>query len=213
MTSAITIGIDFDNTIVLYEDLFHRCALEEGLIRPETPKDKKVIRDEIRQLPQGEARWTTLQGLVYGWRMSEAKLAEGFTEFRSWARNKGYYTCIISHKTQYPALGEKIDLREAARQWMKQQGFFDPAGLALNPESEVFFEDTLANKLQRISEQKCDIFIDDLEEVLYHADFPKWVKRIHYTKASVGHPEIVVCTSWLDVVKWCESANLTNTNL
>jgi len=66
MTASITIGIDFDNTIVLYEDLFHRCALEEGLIRPETPKDKKAIRDEIRQLPQEEARWTILQGVVYG---------------------------------------------------------------------------------------------------------------------------------------------------
>jgi hypothetical protein len=64
MTSSLIIGIDFDNTIVLYEDLFHRCALEEGLIRPETPKDKKAIRDEIRQLPQGEARWTILQGVV-----------------------------------------------------------------------------------------------------------------------------------------------------
>ena len=60
------IGIDFDNTIITYDNLFHKYALKLQLINESVAKNKQVIRDTIRKLPNGNDRWTELQGLVYG---------------------------------------------------------------------------------------------------------------------------------------------------
>ena len=37
----VKIGIDFDNTIVIYDDLFHKIASEENLIPINFPKSNK----------------------------------------------------------------------------------------------------------------------------------------------------------------------------
>ena len=52
-----------------------------GLIGPETEASKKLVRDSIRQLPNGETEWQKVQALVYGPRISEAIPSEGATEF------------------------------------------------------------------------------------------------------------------------------------
>ena len=58
------IGVDFDNTIVCYDGVFHRAAVERGLIPPELPVSKGQVRDHLRRLGQEHA-WTELQGEVY----------------------------------------------------------------------------------------------------------------------------------------------------
>ena len=45
----MVIGIDFDNTIVSYDDLFHRLATERGLIPAAFPSRKTSMRDFLRQ--------------------------------------------------------------------------------------------------------------------------------------------------------------------
>ena len=42
------LGVDFDNTIVAYDSLFHRVALERGLIPADLLNLSKVLR-----LPRG----------------------------------------------------------------------------------------------------------------------------------------------------------------
>ena len=70
------IGVDLDNTLVCYDELFHSVARQEGLIEPSAPKSKEQIRDAIRLLPQGESKWTRLQAIVYGAEMSGATAFE-----------------------------------------------------------------------------------------------------------------------------------------
>ena len=41
------IGVDFDNTIVCYDTLFHRLAVEEGLIPPDIPPRKEIGRAHV----------------------------------------------------------------------------------------------------------------------------------------------------------------------
>ena len=43
------IGIDFDNTIVSYDDLFHKIATEQKLIPENFPHSKLLIRDYLRK--------------------------------------------------------------------------------------------------------------------------------------------------------------------
>ena len=43
------IGLDFDNTIVSYDELFHRVALEGGLVPGDLPVRKEAVRDYLRE--------------------------------------------------------------------------------------------------------------------------------------------------------------------
>ena len=65
------LGLDFDNTLVRYDKLFHQLAIEKGLIEKTLPADKTTIRDYLRGQGRDE-QFTMLQGEVYGLRILES---------------------------------------------------------------------------------------------------------------------------------------------
>jgi hypothetical protein len=164
------IGIDFDNTIVAYDALFHRVALELGVIPADLPVNKTAVRDHLRATDR-EPIWTEMQGTVYGSRITEAQLFPGLLEFLLVCKECDIPVRIISHKTKFPFLGERYDLHAAARHWLHEQGIIDPAVTGVD-DADVFFELTKAEKLARISACGCTHFIDDLPELLEDASFP-----------------------------------------
>ena len=169
------IGIDFDNTIVSYDALFHKVACEQGLVPPDTPLSKVAVRDHLRRIGR-EDSWTEMQGYVYGARMVEAFAYEGAIEFMQRAAGAGHSIAIISHKTRHPFLGPRYDLHAAARAWIERHLQRDGAAL-LSPD-DVFFEVTKEAKLARISAWRCEAFIDDLPEILLAAGFPPETARL-----------------------------------
>ena len=174
------IGVDFDNTIVCYDGLFHKVALEQGLIPLDLPVSKGAVRDHLRGADQEKA-WTEMQGYVYGARMGEAKPYPGVCEFFVRCRRERQRVLIISHKTRVPYLGEKHDLHGSASEWLTSQGFFEPEiGLA---KEDVHFELTKEEKLERISRAGCTHFVDDLPEFLAEPGFPHSVRRILFDPA------------------------------
>ena len=191
--------MDFDNTIVCYDQLFHRVAVEQGLIPPEVPASKGQVRDYLRRCGQEDA-WTRLQGYVYGARMQEAPPFPGVLEFFTRCKQRGVTVCIISHKTRYPYLGPKYDLHQAAREWLESHGFFDPTRIGLS-QDQAYFEVTKQAKLARIARVGCTHFIDDLPEFLAEPEFPAGVERILYDpngnyKKDNRFPSI---SSWEDI--------------
>ena len=74
------IGVDFDNTIVCYDDVFGRVAIERGLVPAAVASSKTAVRDHLRAIGQ-EDRWTELQGIIYGPRMVDAPMFPGVAEF------------------------------------------------------------------------------------------------------------------------------------
>lgn len=158
------IGLDFDNTIVCYDSVFHRAALDKGWISPKVPATKNAVRDELRG--QGrESEWVALQGEVYGKRMLEAHPFPGAKDFTRAAMSAGIELFIVSHRTRYPFRGPHWDLHEAARDWIAHH----LEGIALE---RVFFELTKEEKLTRISHCGCTHFVDDLPEILLAENFP-----------------------------------------
>jgi hypothetical protein len=161
------IGVDFDNTLVSYDEIFHRVALEQGAIPAATPRTKLAVRDFLRREGR-EAVWTEMQGTVYGARMDEVEAYPGAIEFLKWAAASGIEVCIISHKTRYPFLGARHDLHAAAQRWVQRQ---------LGPVA-AYFELTKDEKLARIRSWSCDWYIDDLPEILLAPGFPERTQRI-----------------------------------
>ena len=169
------IGIDFDNTIVSYDTLFHKVALEQDIAFSNIAQSKVAIRDHLRSIGQ-EDRWTELQGYVYGVRMAEALAYEGVIDFIRQAKNAGHAITVISHKTLHPFLGPQYDLHSAARAWIECHLLFD--GESLLSSENIYFELTKQEKLARIAACGCEAFIDDLPEILLAPDFPSNTMRL-----------------------------------
>jgi hypothetical protein len=193
-----TIGIDFDNTIVSYDALMYKAALDRGLIKDGADRTKKAVRDRIRQLPDGEIEWQKLQALAYGPLMRSAQLIEGVEEFICACRDRDIAVFIVSHKTEYANYDEtRTNLRTAALEWMTDKRFFDAEGFDLS-RADVYFESTRADKIARIERMGCSHFIDDLEEVLLEPSFPAHVEKILYAPdaLSVSTDRVTVMPSW-----------------
>ena len=169
------IGFDFDNTIVSYDELFYRVAIEKQLIPADLPKSKLAVRDFLRKA-DNEDTWTEMQGYVYGTRMGDALAYPGAIEFMRLARNRGIAMVIVSHKTNYPFRGPKYDLHQAARGWV-ESFLVDGIENLIEPD-QIFFEVTKKDKLARIAQCECDFFIDDLPEILLMPEFPQKTERI-----------------------------------
>ena len=201
MTKKV-IGIDFDNTIILYDELVFKVALEMSLIPSTLPHNKTVIRDHLRTLEDGDEKWQRVQGQIYGKRILEAKPASGFNEFVIKARKNGYMLYIVSHKTQFGHFDEsKADLRVAARTWMRAKNFFSPSGLKFE-DKDVHFASTREDKINLINKLSCGIFIDDLPEVLMEPTFPASCSKILFgTSYDKLASNILPCSNWPAVLK------------
>jgi hypothetical protein len=189
----VRIGIDFDNTIVSYDALFHKVAVEQGLVSPAIPVNKVLVRDHLREIGQ-EDRWTEMQGYVYGARMGEAISYPGALEFFQRAVNAGHDLAIVSHKTRHPYMGPKYDLHAAAREWVGNHLVIN--GVPILPPQKVFFELTKEEKLARVASLRCDVFIDDLPEILSAPSFPKFVRPILFDPERNHQESIPSFSSW-----------------
>jgi hypothetical protein len=190
------IGIDFDNTIVSYDALFHQVALEKQLISSSLPKSKLAVRDYLRESNK-EDLWTLMQGEVYGSRMDDAIAYPGFFKFAKQAQECGHQIFIISHKTRHPFAGPKYDLHQAAKDWVNK--FMTLNDISLNENTDAFFEITKEDKISRVSQLNCDVFIDDLPEILAMPGFPDKTQKILFdfdNTHSINHSQFTSANSW-----------------
>jgi hypothetical protein len=170
------IGIDFDNTIACYDGVFHAAALEHGLIPADFARDKNSVRDHLN----GSGRkddFTQLQGYVYGARMDLVSPFPGFADFIGIAKGAGHELFIVSHKTRHPILGPRHDMHAAARGFLEARGLIGEGASRIDP-ARVFFELTKEEKIARAAGLGCEMFIDDLPEILAMPGFPQGMRRI-----------------------------------
>lgn len=183
------IGLDFDNTIAGYDHLFLALAKKQGWLDCDFIGNKKVVRDAVRMLPDGDLKWQVLQGKAYGPHMHEACLLCGVSAFLKICHKRHITVFIVSHKTQHSKLDPlSTDLRKVATEWMKNQGFFAAQNFGLLRKN-VFFESTRINKIERITSLDLHYFIDDLEEVFLEPCFPETVHRYLYAAGRGYLPE------------------------
>ena len=192
------IGIDFDNTIAGYDDIFVAVAIEMGFLERGRASDKTGVREALIGQPGGEQNWMRVQGRVYGANIDGAVLIDGISEFLVACTAKALPVCIVSHKTEFGHFDEdRVNLRDAAMTWMRNRGFFDPNGFALAPD-DVYFESTRQAKVKRIAALGCTHFVDDLIEVFDEPNFPENTRRYLFNANADALPEsgAMACRSW-----------------
>jgi len=191
------LGIDFDNTIICYDEIFDRLASQH--IHPAGPPlaGKNRLRDHLRKVNQ-ENVWTEIQGEVYGRYISEAKPYDGVFDAIRVIGQSRVEMRIISHKSRNPYLGKPYDLHKSAMTWLTDHRFFDESGLGFN-RSDVFFEFTKKAKVDRVVQQKCTHFIDDLPEILEL--LPDNITKILFSPAHLIEANLdwSVINSWSDL--------------
>jgi hypothetical protein len=202
MFADLLIGIDFDNTIICYDHVFHRLALESGLIPSDLPAGKNIIRNHLRSEGK-EDLWTEMQGLVYGDKIIEAESYPGVHDFLCYCKLQNIPTCIVSHKTRHPYRGPRYDLHEAGLRWLYAKGFLDEVKSGISSR-QVYFELTKEEKIQRIVSLKCTHFIDDLPEILLAVGIPDNIKKILFDPSGdfQNVSDIERKMSWLEILEF-----------
>jgi len=100
-------------------------------------------------------------------------------------RERGHELFIVSHRTRHPALGPAYDLHQAARDWIARH--LRHHGRPVVDAAHVYLETTREDKIRRIGELGCEVFVDDLPEVLLAQEFPPSIRRILFDPDGI-HP-------------------------
>ena len=151
------LGIDLDNTIICYDQLFSSLSEVVGTNK------KDVKKDLMAADPSGKL-WNQLQAKVYGPELSNARLYPGVVEFFEICKKLDWEIEILSHKTKVSNFDQKTPLRAPAKKFLDSYKIFN--------EIPVRFFETLDSKIEGIKNGKFDLFIDDLNAVLMHKEFP-----------------------------------------
>ncbi len=211
---ANRIGIDLDNTILKYDELFHLLALEQSWIDQFCLPDKDAVKNALFKkaddFDQSENRWRQLQAWAYGSHIGKALVFDGLFDFVGWVQKCGGRLFIVSHKTEFSNYDPSVSLRDAALNTLDQRGFFKPVnkgGYGFE-QQDVFFASSLDEKIQKIRELNLTHFIDDLPKVICHEEFPNETRKILFSSTSIKKmDEILVFPVWRDVEEYFHLSN------
>lgn len=187
------IGFDFDNTIVCYDNAIAVLAEQQFDLPPDLPRTKLGIRDFLRSSGR-EPEWTRFQGELYGPGMIHAEPFEGALKVIEELVTLGHKLVIISHRTRFPYLGERHDMHAFARDWVRERvpSVFD----------SVSFRETKAEKIATIARSGCDVFLDDLPEILSDSAFPSSTQGVLFApngESSSWQGQRIA--SWQDLIR------------
>lgn len=190
------IGIDLDNTIINYQSSFERIAKLKK-IKINKKFIKKELKQKIERISKNE--WTRIQGKIYGEKIHYAKIFENFTNFVKFSIKNKISLVIISHKTKYPILGKKRNLHTLTKKFLETK--FKNNYFRIN--KNLFFETSIQKKIQRIKIKECDFFIDDLEDILSHKEFPKYTEGLLFN--SNKSKKFNHFKNWISLIKFFDN--------
>jgi hypothetical protein len=195
------IGLDLDNTVIDYRDAYRAVAVTLGFNAE--MQSRESIRPVLRLNAEDDDEWQHFQSLLYTEGLSAARPAAGLLEFLQCCQGLGVGVSIVSHKTRAtPDRFGGVDLRGPADIWLLENRVVPHLVHA----SAVFFCSTRAEKVRRIHLLGCEVFVDDLEEVLTDVGFPQGVQRFLYepgaliethAKAGIPSADFPALTKWL----------------
>lgn len=164
------IGLDFDNTIVCYDKAIALLAEELFTLPEDVARTKLGLREHLRGTGR-ESEWTAFQGQLYGPGMRYAQPFEDAVTTMQKLSAAGHTLTIVSHRSRRPYAGPQYDLHEAAMLWI--EGHLQTSDLFKDDTQKAYFMETKEEKIAMITNLGCEVFLDDLPEVIGHPRFPR----------------------------------------
>lgn len=163
-------GFDLDNTLVDYSK---SCAIY--CIKNDIPPMQTIgeLRSYFKPGKVDTEDWTIAQAWLYTEGLEFATIVDGAIEFIEKLSDDGWALSIHSHKSQsIPMKFGGFSLRGVFINW------FDDSLLKLHFEigKNVFFYESLAEKLEGISNSNLSHYIDDLPKVFESSSYPRRLK-------------------------------------
>jgi hypothetical protein len=198
------IGIDLDNTVINYEK-----SIRE--LRKDYYPRINLINNSKEQLKTniiktfGNQEWTNCQGLLYGKYIEFAELYDNCEKVISLLQKDGWEVQIISHKTETSINKPMIPLRLFAENWLIENlstAFQGKSKL----QSSIHFCDSIEEKIAKVLELKCMVFVDDLYGVLDL--LPKNLKRYWiFQNETAENKSIIPVASWENLYRLISNSN------
>jgi hypothetical protein len=170
-----SVGLDLDNTLIDYTQAYSKIAEIFGLTLVDLNKDsiKQHLTDN-----KNDVEWQRFQSILYTQGLDYAKLAPGLLNFLKFCKTKCIKVSVVSHKTlTTPKKFGNLNLRTPALKWLKEQQLI-PTLISLE---DIFFCSSKSLKIEKINQLKCEIFVDDLEEVLNDSSLNFDVKKVQFS--------------------------------
>lgn len=185
MGRSSRIGLDLDNTAIDYTPAYRIIAEKTGL--PQGLSDRESIRRRLRKSDEDDMEWQHFQSLLYTDGLAIAQPATGLFDFLNMCSTLGIRIFIVSHKTsQTPVQFGARDLRAPAQEWLMKHGISP----GLVRKEDVYFCSTREEKVRTIAAIDCQVFVDDLIEVLNHPDLPTDISRFLYSLDATAVSEV-----------------------
>jgi hypothetical protein len=202
---ALRVGIDFDNTLICYEQIFSDEAVKKGWLPPsDNPLSKAEVKSELISQDGNDLRWQELQSIVYGTEVIlNAPFFAGVIDFFKKIQQYDVELFIVSHKSNYSNFDKTKDLRHWARQWMSQNNI-----TSYIPTENINFEETLPEKVERINSLNFHFFIDDLQKVYDHSTFTKNCNKILFNDPESTSKDVLQFNNWSDISFFLEQQSL-----
>jgi hypothetical protein len=200
MIMKIIVGIDLDNTIVNYGPVFKKIG--QKFFQRVTNNDSDFNKESIKSLLLRNNKlrlWNKIQGKVYGSYINDAILYSGVIRFLLFLKYLNIRVYIISHKTKYGHYDKnKINLREVALKWIENNLIIN--GETLIESRCVYFCDTQDEKIETIRLLKCNIFIDDLLEIVANKSLDSNITKILFNQTdSLSNDGYINLKNWGDI--------------
>jgi hypothetical protein len=174
--TQLKIGIDLDNTIINYQNSFKKFLKEKNI------NFKLISKKKIKNISNNNSKiknWTQAQEEIYGKYIVFAKPFKYFKNFEKFALKNKIKLFIVSHKTKFSQFSKKYNLHTQSNKWLKNN---------ISKEIyKIYYVKTVSQKIKKITNLNPDYFIDDLIEIFNHKNFPKKVKKIHFSKIKVNN--------------------------
>ena len=195
------IGVDLDNTIIdyslAYEVIGRQFEFETELL------DRESIRNHL-QLQGDGIEWQRFQSLLYTEGLISAQPANGVREFFELCRLLQIEVSIVSHKTiQTPKFFGARNLRQPAIEWLEEHLLVSD----LVDSDYLHFCSTQLEKVYTINGLGCELFVDDLLEVLVNPELSSEICRVLYVGEStknVPDRQKVIPMNFYDLRNWLE---------
>lgn len=183
------VGFDFDNTIVDHDPAFTYLA---GELFP--GRDPKTTKNEVKEFlfREGSVKiWQEFQFKIYTFQTAGSRLMPGlFDAMNALVCDMSCEIFIVSHRSEFAVADRKRTrpLAEAATSWIQSS---EIGAAKFFKDSNVYFELTLEEKIDRIRQLNLDFFIDDLEEVIGHKKFPEETYGIRLDRNMVSNKDSI----------------------
>jgi len=189
------IGIDLDNTIINYDEAIKVLSKKKFNY---VSKNKNSIKKYIVN-KYGEIGWMKFQGKLYGEFIKFSDVYNGFKNFiiRTHLNDSEIY--IISHKTKFGHFDKKkINLKRVAREFLIEKDILCKRKNKLSIYyKNIFFKNTIEEKIKKINELNLDVMIDDLPKVIEKLTLSKKMKKILFTNER--NKKFDTSFSWLEI--------------